>query len=320
LSRFILLLGAHRSGTSLLNGCLNQLGYFNGDALIPANPGNPKGYFEDENVIGINDSILNAFDLRWDDPRPLPNNWHLSPKLLAHSQLLDTKTSQFSQASELTSIKDPRICRLLPFWEQAFSRQEIEVNYLVLCRKPEHAINSLILRDNTTFAQSALIWLRYNLELMVSLGESDYHVVFFDDFQSEPVSAIKSVPFISVEESHEALIRDFFDNKLIKANQIPQSFDKMLSKHALKLLDLCRETYTKMKHRDITWAKKTLDSLNLGYSFYHREINSTLDRQFMSPTSVENLKEQIEINTLKLQLEQIVSEIRTLKNKHKKDQ
>jgi len=60
----IIVLGMHRSGTSALTGCLNILGVNLGERLerlMSAHEDNPKGYWENEKVISINEAIF----LRW---------------------------------------------------------------------------------------------------------------------------------------------------------------------------------------------------------------------------------------------------------------
>lgn len=56
--RNCLILGSGRSGTSMAAGLLNVSGYFMGDEIWPANPGNPKGQFEDREVNSINDELI----------------------------------------------------------------------------------------------------------------------------------------------------------------------------------------------------------------------------------------------------------------------
>ena len=58
LKRSCFILGCGRSGTSLTAGLLSEAGYFMGDELYAGDEGNPKGYFEDREVNGINEGLL----------------------------------------------------------------------------------------------------------------------------------------------------------------------------------------------------------------------------------------------------------------------
>src|SRR5262249_21790216 len=73
-TRNCLILGSGRSGTSMLAGMLRLAGYYMGEHLVPADPSNPKGYFEDDEVNAINEELLSpvtpprshpAFGWRW---------------------------------------------------------------------------------------------------------------------------------------------------------------------------------------------------------------------------------------------------------------
>ena len=58
MKRSCFILGCGRSGTSLTAGLLAAAGYFMGEELYPGDEGNPKGYFEDREVNGINEGLL----------------------------------------------------------------------------------------------------------------------------------------------------------------------------------------------------------------------------------------------------------------------
>src|SRR5271157_6074149 len=58
MKRNCIILGSGRSGTSLAAGILAKAGYFMGCSIWPANEGNPKGQFEDEEINGINEHLL----------------------------------------------------------------------------------------------------------------------------------------------------------------------------------------------------------------------------------------------------------------------
>lgn len=55
-------MGFGRSGTSLMSGILHKAGYFMGRNLYPPRNSNPKGFFENAYINGINERILSAYD------------------------------------------------------------------------------------------------------------------------------------------------------------------------------------------------------------------------------------------------------------------
>ena len=64
----IIILGMHRSGTSLVAGILFRFGIFMGKNFLGIHASNPFGHFEDQNVIDLNDQILAAAGGSWKDP------------------------------------------------------------------------------------------------------------------------------------------------------------------------------------------------------------------------------------------------------------
>ncbi len=68
----VIVLGMHRSGTSALAGMLSMLSVQFGDSLMAPQADNSKGFWEHQDIVGLNDRILAAFDSSRDDVRPIP--------------------------------------------------------------------------------------------------------------------------------------------------------------------------------------------------------------------------------------------------------
>ena len=109
----VVVLGMHRSGTSLTAGLLSALGVNMGELIRPSKKFNPKGYFEDRHFLDLNEEILKAAGGRWDDP---PST----------EDVLAVKNQFNSEIAELVSSrqfgwwgwKDPRNCLTLSlYWE-----------------------------------------------------------------------------------------------------------------------------------------------------------------------------------------------------------
>jgi hypothetical protein len=54
----VIISGSGRSGTSMVAGVLAKSGYFMGDHLYPGRESNPKGFFEDPEINGINEVLV----------------------------------------------------------------------------------------------------------------------------------------------------------------------------------------------------------------------------------------------------------------------
>lgn len=126
--RDVLILGSGRSGTSLAAGCLAGAGYFMGDRLLPANPSNPKGFFEDIEVNAINEEILATVAPR--RPPLLGRFFFRSIPLPYQRWLLALPDDVYPKAPPSVAarieavvrrspycLKDPRFSYTLPIWQ-----------------------------------------------------------------------------------------------------------------------------------------------------------------------------------------------------------
>ena len=75
----LLVLGMHRSGTSVLTRVLSLLGADLPTHLLPANDGNESGYWESEELSRLQDELLASLNLAWDRSGAVPAGWHASP-------------------------------------------------------------------------------------------------------------------------------------------------------------------------------------------------------------------------------------------------
>ena len=76
----VVVLGMHRSGTSILTRALQDHGCALSSELLGANPSNPSGHWESSVAIAINDKLLADLGRSWDDLRELPPAWMQGPE------------------------------------------------------------------------------------------------------------------------------------------------------------------------------------------------------------------------------------------------
>lgn len=154
----ILVLGMHRSGTSLLAQSLVQLGAAAPRTPIGASANNEGGYGESRLVQGLNDTLLTGAGTGWDDwqtPGTLPDD--------ALSRATEVLGQDFGTAP-LFVLKEPRICRLAPLWIAALERAGIAPRVILALRNPLEVAASLGRRDAIEPVLSHLMWLSHMLE------------------------------------------------------------------------------------------------------------------------------------------------------------
>jgi GT2 family glycosyltransferase/glycosyltransferase involved in cell wall biosynthesis len=154
----------HRSGTSLLTRICNLLGADLGPDIMPPAPDNPAGFWEHRRIAEIDDRIFGTAGIGWNDPLPLAEGWQHTPETReAAEEITQILTHDFAD-SPLPSIKDPRLCRLLPLWQGIIEGMGWQPRYLLVARNPIEVERSLAARNGLPPAQSFLLWLRYCLE------------------------------------------------------------------------------------------------------------------------------------------------------------
>lgn len=163
--RVLIVLGMHRSGTSATTGALQCLGVDLGGKLYGGQQGiNPKGYFEHSEVADLNDEVLFSLGSGWDDILDKPNGWWLADDLAPYSAELTRILLRDTTEGAWFAIKDPRTCRLLPWWLSVLKEAGIAPVFLFALRRPAEVYKSLEKRDGFSADKAYLLWCQHYLE------------------------------------------------------------------------------------------------------------------------------------------------------------
>lgn len=172
MSRVILVLGVHRSGTSAVAGVLHHLGVYMGkpnsstESDLPPIDGwptyasNPKGQFEDGNFCNINRSLLGP---NWRDP-VLP----ISERGVGLAELY---ANHLEPNRTVYGLKDPAICFSWKIWHEVLVAAGHKVAVLSVHRLNfDAAIKSLVRRDTLPEQVANHIMSRYWLGHLQALS------------------------------------------------------------------------------------------------------------------------------------------------------
>jgi hypothetical protein len=163
-NRGIVVLGMHRSGTSLIAHMVHLWGaYAEAEMLMPGDVYNPLGYWEPAPLVRLNDELLAMVQSRWRVPPG--SNARLSLAAMAQEgdfrkRALDLLTA--NGADQPWFWKDPRLSILLPFWKQLWGR----VLYIVAVREPGDIADSLRHRDGMSATAALLLWHKYMADIL----------------------------------------------------------------------------------------------------------------------------------------------------------
>jgi hypothetical protein len=160
----LVVLGMHRSGTSALAGVLSKMGaHLPQDLMAPADQ-NPKGFFESNRITGLNEELLASADKKWFSYDPIAVDWFASPKAMEfEARALEALDADYGR-SHLFVLKDPRICRLLPFWHRILAQAGCCVLHVCIHRHPLEVAASMARVSAYETDYSVQLWLRHVLE------------------------------------------------------------------------------------------------------------------------------------------------------------
>jgi hypothetical protein len=195
--RVVVVLGMHRSGTSLLTNLLTVLGVDVGTNLLAANQGNEAGYWENESIYRTQDALLNFIAKDWGAygfAYPFAIDWTRLPEMRDFQERLTAIVrAEIARAKGIWGFKDPRTCRLLPIWKQIFTELDLEPLYVLAIRSPAVVVESLLKLYPLDALHGELVWLLYYLDAIRDAGEELRIVVDYDRWFTEPLAQAKAV-------------------------------------------------------------------------------------------------------------------------------
>lgn len=182
----VVILGPHRSGTSVTTRVVSLLGpALCSDLLVKWD--NPAGHWESDSLTRLDDELLGLFKGTWYAPPDLPPGWERHPDL---DDFRKRAVEQFARVHPASGWvwKDPRLCLLLPFWTAALGADPVVV---LTVRHPLESAHSMRARDPWGLAHALAIWEYYVSALLGNCRGRPVVVVRFDkllqDGQAEVV-------------------------------------------------------------------------------------------------------------------------------------
>ena len=180
--RALVVLGMHRSGTSAVAGALAKLG-----ATAPRSRGasatdNPKGFWEPLPIVALNDELLASIGNSWDDWSLIDPMWFDTPAAGHFAErALQLLAAEFGDGPVIV-LKDPRICRLMPFWTRVLEQANLTPLVIVPLRMPLEVAFSLQQRNRFPVSKGLLLWLRHVLDAEVATRHLKRSFVEWDAF------------------------------------------------------------------------------------------------------------------------------------------
>ena len=221
----LLVLGVHRSGTSMLSGSISRLGLQAAATLMPPTSANERGYYESLPISKLNDRIFSALGTSWKGWEPIDPSWFATPQALEFQiEALELVQSEFDISAPFV-LKDPRICRLFPFWKAVLDQLDVPPTIFHIHRNPLEVAASLSEREAFGEDYALLLWLRYVLDVEFSSRNTrrvfTSYALLLKDWKSElaSISEMSGLETLSKTDQSESGVMDFISPDLRHARR-----------------------------------------------------------------------------------------------------
>lgn len=241
--KIIVMLGAGRSGTSLVMQILNELGMRLSNELIPGVDSNPKGFFEDIEIVNIQKELISNLQITAN--MPLPENWQEMDA--SHNALKKIKAvikNRVDDDRTIWGFKDPRTAMFLPIWIKAFNSQWIRPIYILTVRDPRAVTISLQRITNRESSIFEMMWLYRYCEALYHTSANCYIIHYEEWFSSYPERiAAELLEYCGLNQYQRGIKKDPVIKDLIKENLNRSIFSEHIiqNKYVVSLYDVLKK-------------------------------------------------------------------------------
>lgn len=181
----IIVLGMHRSGTSVVTRLINMMGAYFGPegSSLGFSSQNPKGFWERRDVLGLDEALLHSAGADWHRVSQFKLE-NISPTARATFDQGAKELVYRLDANRPWVIKEPRLCLLFPFW-----RPLLENPVCVLLHRPPLAVaQSLQERNGFPLSLGTALWERYMLDALTASTGLPRVLVSYEAILANPLA------------------------------------------------------------------------------------------------------------------------------------
>jgi hypothetical protein len=182
-----LVLGMHRSGTSLCSQILSLLGVDMTEE-IGIGAGNEAGHWERLPIVEFHDRILGMFNRGYYGPLhdlPLPPGWWAQPQITEIRREIAAYVKERLGDAPF-GFKDPRTLRLLPLWHHILDDVKLAPKLVLCLRNPAQVARSLNARDGLDLRAGEYRWLVYMTDFFRHVGDVEFCTIEYEQWFSDP--------------------------------------------------------------------------------------------------------------------------------------
>jgi hypothetical protein len=223
----VLVAGSGRSGTSLVSGILQRLGYTVPAPEVPADPSNPRGFAEAQWVVDFHTELLRRARVQTADARPAA--WADMARVgldePTRARLRTWLAAQFSGTDDVI-VKDPRLSWFLPLWRGCAQDVGATPKFVTMLRHPAAVIDSKTRWYGTHQGEAGRLagWVNQTLFTERATRESPRAFLRYDDLLEDWTQTVARAGRVldlgPVRDAPAAAIRDvhgFVDRSLSRS-------------------------------------------------------------------------------------------------------
>lgn len=175
--RSLIILGMHRSGTSLVAQACAAAGIGAGPSgdMLAAQADNPAGFYEHRDLVALNETLLHDCGGAWYLPPDAPITCSIEQGEALLDRLAESEGSQFL-------LKDPRLCITWPSWEPLLDTPTL----LYVYRDALAVAYSLKRRNHFPLQLGLLLWEDYNRRALNALAGRGGMALSYDAILDAP--------------------------------------------------------------------------------------------------------------------------------------
>lgn len=191
--RLIIILGMHRAGTSAFTRSLQVLGVRLGDRFCDPREDNPKGFWEDQDLMDLNVEIFEALGMEWNRLTPLTEEEVATLGKRGFLEKAHRLLHKKLEGGGIMALKHPGTAKIFPFWKEALARSGYEADYLLTVRHPLSVAKSLERRDGMPKLYGTLMWLAHVIPSLFVPAGSRALVTDYDRLMSDPGGELRRI-------------------------------------------------------------------------------------------------------------------------------
>lgn len=189
----VVVLGMHRSGTSALTRALSIAGFTLPRRLLPATADNLEGFWEPSALVALNDRVLASLGQDWTSIGTIPPHRFEEDGVAGlRAEAESILREDYGDAHRFV-IKDPRMARLVPFWDPVFRAVDARPYFVHPVRNPLEVARSLARRDGFRQTRSMLMWIDHTLAVLQAAHDAPVAFVDFDTLLAWPSVSVEGV-------------------------------------------------------------------------------------------------------------------------------